>query len=140
MNRIEPFKKLLRNVITNATRPAPSRVDTPLAYGRINTKEVDLTAEYLMHMFYDEQKCKCHWFDVELNPAWIMESFHPLSISVDRLETDYIKGSVVICSRFANLGRSTYPEKDFREVIKYLKSQWGWDGYLLYPPIQKELF
>ena len=140
MNRIEPFKKLLRNVITNATRPAPSRVDTPLAYGRINTKEVDLTAEYLMHMFYDEQNCKYYWFDVELNPAWIMESFHPLSISVDRLETDYIKGSVVICSRFANLGRSTYPEKDFREVIKYLKSQWGWDGYLLYPPIQKELF
>ena len=93
-----------------------------------------------MHMFYDVQNCKCHWFDVELNPAWIMESFHPLSISVDRLETDYIKGSVVICSRFANLGRSTYPEKDFREVIKYLKSQWGWDGYLLYPPIQKELF
>ena len=140
MNRIEPFKKLLRNVITNATRPAPSRVDTPLAYGRINTKEVDLTAEYLMPMFYDEQKCKCYWFDVELNPAWIMESFHPLSISVDRLESNYIKGSVVICARFANVGRSTYPEKDFKEVIKYLKSQWGWDGNLLDPPIQKELF
>ena len=41
-----------------------------------------------------------------------MESFHPLSISVDRLESDYIERFCCYMFRFANLGRSTYPEKD----------------------------
>jgi hypothetical protein len=139
MDKIAPFKKLLSNVVLNATRPPPTRTEGNTDYGRINTKEVDLTAEYLMHLFFDEQKSKCYWLDVELNPNWIFVSHHPLSLSVDRLNSDYKKGEVVICSRMANLGRQNWPEEDFKNVVRYLKSQWGWDEYLLSPPIQMEL-
>lgn len=136
--KIDPFKKLLSNVKLNASRPPPTRNNTG-EYERINTKEVDLDAEYLMHLFYEIQKSKCYWLEVDLNPEWIFTPGHPLSISVDRLKTDYLKGSIVICSRLANLGRRDFPEKSFKKSVKYLKSQWGWDEYLNYPPQQMEL-
>ena len=47
MDKIAPFKKLLSNVVLNATRPPPTRTEGNTDYGRINTKEVDLTAEYV---------------------------------------------------------------------------------------------
>lgn len=141
MQRIKAFNKLLQNVNLNASRPPPTRVSgTETDYARQHTKEVDLTAEYLMNLFYEKQERKCYWLGVELNPAWIFESGHPLSLSVDRLGTDYLQGEVVISCRLANLGRRDYPEEDFKKVVTYLKSQWGWDGFLYDPPIQQELF
>jgi len=136
-DKIKPFKKLLSNVYLNASRPSPTRLSSTPDY---KEKKVDLDAHYLMDLFYDYQKEKCYWLDITLNPLWVFESGHPLSLSVDRLEYDYKKGQVVICSRFANLGRNSFPDKEFKKVVKYIKSQWGWDEYLLTPPIQKELF
>ena len=137
MSSIKPFKKLLQNVHLNASRPSPTRISGTPDY---KEKFVGLDAEYLQHLFYDVQKSKCHWLEVELNPEWVFDAGHPLAISVDRLGYDYIKGEVVICSRFANLGRNTYPDEKFMDVLRYIKSQWGWEEYLLNPPIQKELF
>lgn len=137
MSNLKPFKKLLQNVELNASRPSPTRISGTPDY---KEKQVDLDVEYLRHLFYDIQKCKCYWLEVELNPEWIFETGHPLALSVDRLGYDYKKGGVVICSRFANLGRNTYPDEKFKELLHYIKSQWGWDEYLLNPPIQKELF
>ena len=137
MDRTAPFKKLLANVITNASRPSPTRLSSTPDY---KEKKVDLTVDYLMHLFYDKQDSRCYWLDIELNPAWIFQSYHPLSLSVDRLEYHYTKGSVVICSRFANLGRNNCPDEEFTRIIKYIKSQWGWEEFLLDPPMQKELF
>jgi len=134
---MNPFKKLLQNVELNASRPSPTRLSGTPNY---KEKKVDLDVIYLEHLFYDVQNSKCHWLAVELNPSWIFEIGHPLAMSVDRLDYDYVKGSVVICSRFANLGRNSYPDKEFKDVLKYIKSQWGWDSYLLNPPIQKGLF
>ncbi len=137
MSILRPFKKLLQNVELNAARPSPTRVSGTPDY---KEKEVDLDAAYLSHLFFDVQKSKCHWLEIELNPEWIFEPGHPLSMSVDRLGFDYLKGEVVICSRFANLGRNTYPDDKFKEVLHYIKQQWGWDEYLLNPPLQKRLF
>ena len=134
---MNPFKRLLQNVELNAARPSPTRLSGTPDY---KEKKVDLDIEYLEHLFYGIQKSKCHWLDIELNPSWILESGHPLSMSVDRLGYHYLKGEVVICSRFANLGRNSYPDDKFKKVLKYMKSQWGWEDYLLEPPIQKGLF
>ena len=134
---MSPFKKLLQNVVLNASRPSPTRLSGTPDY---KEKEVNLDVAYLEHQFYDIQKSKCYWLEVELNPSWIFESGHPLAMSVDRLGYDYVKEGIVICSRFANLGRNTYPDDKFRDVLHYIKSQWGWDEYLLNPPIQKGLF
>ena len=132
-----PFKKLLQNVELNARRPSPTRISGTPSY---KEKEVNLDVGYLEYLFYDVQKSKCRWLDVELNPSWIFDSGHPLAMSVDRLGYDYVKDNVVICSRFANLGRNSYPDEKFEDVLKYIKSQWGWEPYLLNPPIQKGLF
>jgi len=137
MHSIAPFKRLLKNVELNAARPSPTRVSGTPKY---KEKTVDLDAEYLEHLFYDTQKSKCYWLGIELNPQWVFDSGHPLALSVDRLGYNYLKGEVVICSRFANLGRNTYPDDKFKEVLKYIKSQWGWEEYLCNPPIQRELF
>ena len=137
MSSLAPFVRLLKNVELNASRPSPTRLSGTPDY---KEKVVNLDAEYLKHLFYDVQKGRCHWLDIELNPNWIFESGHPLALSVDRLGYDYLKGEVVICSRFANLGRNTYPDDKFEKVLKYIKSQWGWEEFLCNPPIQKELF
>ena len=137
MNKIRPFEKLLKNVITNACRPSPTRLSNEPS---CKEKKVDLTASYLMDLFFKEQKRKCHWLEIELNPQWIFESNHPLALSVDRLDKDYLKGEVVICCRFANLGRNVCPNDKFKDILRYMKSQWGWDNYLYNPPIQEELF
>lgn len=134
---MNPFKRLLQNVELNATRPSPTRLSGTPDH---KEKKVNLDIEYLEHLFYVIQKSKCHWLGIELNPSWIFETGHPLSISVDRLGYNYLKGEVVICSRFANLGRNSYPDDKFKKVLKYMKSQWGWEDYLLDPPIQKGLF
>ena len=137
MDKIKPFKKLLSNVITNASRPSPTRLSGAPPY---KEKKVDLTALYLMDLFFEEQKRKCHWLEIELNPQWIFEPNHPLSLSVDRLGTDYVKGDVVICCRFANLGRNTCPYNKFKNILRYIRSQWWGEDYLCSPPIQGELF
>ena len=67
----------------------------------------------------------------------LMIDISPLN---DRLEYNYDKESIVICSRFANLGRNTCPDGLFTDSMKYLKHSWGWEDYLKYPAIQKDMF
>ena len=87
---------------------------------------------------YEKQKERCHWLGIRLNPMWIFESGHPLSISCDRLEDDYTKDTIVLCCRFANLGRQNWPDDKFEEVIKYLQAEWGWEEYLNDPPMMSK--
>lgn len=131
------FKKLHQNILLNASRPSPTRKSSTPNY---KVKEVNCTVGDLMEIFYIKQNCRCHWFDIELNPAWIFIPKHPLAISVDRLEYNYDKKSVVICSRFANLGRNNCPDLLFQDALTYLKRSWEWEDYLKTPPIQQDLF
>ena len=131
------FKKLYQNICLNASRPSPTRLSGTPEY---KVKEVSVTLKDLIDMFYIKQNSKCYWFDVELNPEWIFTPNHPLAMSVDRFEYNYAKDSVVICSRFANLGRNTCSDEVFTGVINYLKHTWGWEDYVNIPKMQKELF
>ena len=131
------FIKLHRNISLNASRPSPTRKSATPNY---KLKQVNCTVSDLMEMFYSKQKMKCHWFGIELNPEWIFIPSHPLAMSVDRLEYNYDKDSIVICSRFANLGRNTCPDELFTDSMKYLKHSWEWEDYLKYPAIQEDMF
>jgi hypothetical protein len=72
---------------------------------------------------WQSQNKKDYWFpeyEIELN-----EIFVPYSIkapSVDRLDETkgYVKGNVVITTRFTNLGRGNFEGDKFREFIKTL--------------------
>jgi hypothetical protein len=99
---------------------------------------VTVTAKDLAEIWYEKQKERCHWLGIRLNPMWIFESGHPLSISCDRLEDDYTKDTIVLCCRFANLGRQNWPDDKFEEVIKYLQAEWGWEEYLNDPPMMSK--
>mgnify|MGYP003648449343 FL=1 len=133
----EAFKKLHKNICLNASRPSPTRKSGTPDY---KIKEVNVTVKELMDIFYGKQEKKCYWFGVELNPDWIFTPKHPMAISVDRFEYNYDRDTVVICSRFANLGRNTCPDDLFSGTMHFLKNKWGWDEYLNVPPMQKELF
>ena len=80
--------------------------------------------EDLKDIWYNQQGGKCFWLGIPLEPEWVNESYHPLALSVDRLECggDYVKDNIVICSRLANMGRSKYDKEKFSDVIGYLKA------------------
>ncbi len=87
-----------------------------------------ITADDLRRMWL-EQKGLCFWFGIPLDlgllfdnhPDWC--SRHPLAPSVDRKDDykDYTYENIVICCRFANLGRSVYPFDKTKSLIEMLK-------------------
>jgi hypothetical protein len=70
-----------------------------------------------------QQQYKDYWFpDYEIE---LREIFVPYSIkapSVDRLDATkgYVKGNVVLTTRFANLGRGNFDGESFRQFIRTL--------------------
>ena len=158
-----PFKKLLQNICLSAEHGAkgasfrhPSRRKgdsqgriakvlageevpvIPREGGTYKPRLVTVTAKDLAEIWYGRQRERCHWMGIKLNPMWIFKSGHPLSISCDRLEDDYTKDTIVLCCRFANLGRQNWPDDEFKEVIKYLQAEWGWEEYLNNPPLMSK--
>ena len=65
-----------------------------------------------------------YWLDIPLDPEWVNESWHPLALSIDRLECggDYVKDNIVICCRLANVGRSRFNKDKFVDVIDYIRA------------------
>jgi len=70
---------------------------------------------------------KCAWLGIPLHfgvlhnthPDWLPK--HPLAPSVDRIhDGDYTKDNIVICSRFANLGRNIYPVDRMPELVNLI--------------------
>jgi len=135
------FKKMMRNVNLSSKNRGSSRKSTqrivnesseykrPLkvssngvVYREHKEHEINIDWEYLKKVWLDQDK-KDYWFpeyEIELN-----EIFVPYSIkapSVDRLDGSkgYVKGNVVLTTRFANLGRGNFGETDFRTFIKKL--------------------
>lgn len=86
---------------------------------------VDITWEDLEKQF-KKQNGRCYFLpNYKIN---LEEIFVPYSIkapSVDRIDDTkgYVKGNVVITTRFLNLGRGKYPEKDFREFLSEITSK-----------------
>ena len=91
-----------------------------------------LTTEILEEV-WKEQGEVCYWFNIPLDfnllyndhPDWLPK--HPMAPSVDRIDDskDYTKDNIVICCRFANLGRNIYPFEKFHDVIKMIMEHNG---------------
>ena len=79
-------------------------------------KVVDIDHVYLEGLFHS-QNGKCYHLQTVIDPMDVFISNHPLSPSVDRIDNSlgYVKGNVVITTRFANRGRETADDKWFRE-------------------------
>jgi len=128
---LNPFKILLKNVKLSA-KTCGGKNALSIEEHKQHIRKVDLTYKDLEDVWYNKQKEKCFWFDVKLNPMWVLEKHHPLALSVDRLGigNDYTKENIVISCRMANVGRGICDEEKFKEMIKYLKSEWDWEEYV----------
>ena len=119
----DPFGRLFYNVLRSAANgpkgSAQQRLDPDY-----KPRKLDFDIEDLKDIWYNQQGGKCFWLGIPLEPEWVNESYHPLALSVDRLECggDYVKDNIVICSRLANMGRSKYDKEKFSDVIGYLKA------------------
>jgi hypothetical protein len=134
------FKKMMRNVRLSSNTKGSNRKsaqevinkttlkrelkvsENNVVYREHKEHKVDVDYKYLKELWLQQDK-KDYWFPnykIELH-----EIFVPYSIkapSVDRLNSTegYIKGNVVITTRFANLGRGNFSGDDFREFTKKL--------------------
>lgn len=135
------FKKIMRNVRLSSKNRGSTRKSTqrivneshnykrPLkvssngvVYREHKEHDIDIDWEYLKDVWLNQNK-KDYWFpnyEIELN-----EIFVPYSIkapSVDRIDDSkgYVRGNVVLTTRFANLGRGNFNGDDFKEFTKKL--------------------
>jgi hypothetical protein len=89
-------------------------------------KEILLTTQDLIDMYYN-QKGLCYWSKLPLNPIYNSIKHHPFAISPERLDNalPYDKDNVVLCRRIFNLGRMSFPEKAFEQVMMQLKEEYN---------------
>ena len=122
----DPFGRLFYNAQRSAINGPKGSAQKILDPDYIPRK-INFTVEDLKDIWYNQQGGKCYWLGIPLNPKWTNISFHPLALSVDRLECggDYIKDNIVISSRMANTGRSKYDKDKFRDIIDYIKASIG---------------
>jgi len=114
-----PWKKLLHNVTISGRR-----AKTMTLKRKGIELEINLSIEDLKEI-YDKQNGKCFWFDIPLDINSVLEKGNLLSMSADRIDNNkgYIKDNIVICCRFANLGRQDCDFDKFKNIIKYIKNE-----------------
>ena len=115
----DPWKKLLHNITISGRRAKA------MTLKRKGIEiEIDLSIQDLKEI-YDNQNGKCFWFNIPLDINFILEKGNLLSMSVDRIDNNkgYTKNNVVICCRFANLGRQNCEFDKFKSMIEYIKNE-----------------
>lgn len=122
MRKPNPFKKLLNGCKVNGRRRLLYNGEQP----KVLISEEDLKQIWI------EQSGNCFWFGVPLDlgllfnthPEWF--PIHPMAPSIDRKDDkgEYIKENIVICCRFANLGRCLYPFDKTKRMIQTLKGEY----------------
>lgn len=87
-------------------------------------KEVSITESDIIDI-YQRQQGKCYWSGLQLDGNNNFIKHHPFAISADRLDNSkgYTKENVVLVRRMFNLGRMSFPEKDFQESMIILKEE-----------------
>jgi hypothetical protein len=129
-----PWKKLMANVKLAAERHGGDGMgakDDEWMASR--ARKVTITWHMLAKQFND-QKGKCYWFGIPLNPDDVFIANYPLAMSVDRLDNSkgYEPGNIVICSRLANLGRCNCSVEKYTEVVKKLVNP-KTNKWIIYP-------
>lgn len=124
INNDKYWKILWRNVnMSGYGGSAGMRVDNnPKLSGRLrkgnqstNMHEINITLDDLKEQ-WDNQGGLCYWLDIEMSLADLAISRSPFAPSVDRINSSigYNKNNIVLCTRFANLGRGAYDNEDFK--------------------------
>ena len=120
----DPWKKLFANVKSAvAVRPLRRTVRKDgTANIPYDPLDIDIDHIYLEQTFW-KQDGKCYWFGNPIDPQNIFIARHPLAPSVDRLDDSkgYVKGNVVITTRFTNFGRNSY-KGDFSQIVEEFKT------------------
>ena len=77
----------------------------------------EITVEDLVDIFY-KQKGLCYWLKIKLEPLEVFENCLQ-AMSVDRIDNTkgYTKDNIVICTRFANLGRNDKTIKEMKILV-----------------------
>lgn len=126
------FKRLFKNVNMSSVHGASgARTDkNPKLSGRIRKgnqstrrHEISITVDDLKEV-WKKQNGRCYWLKIKMSLEDLFISRSPFAPSVDRLDSSvgYHKDNIVLCSRFANLGRGAYDNDDFQpRLVKLLK-------------------
>ena len=125
MNNDEKYWKILwKNVRKSGYGGAAGmRTDSnPKLSGRIrkgnqstSRHDITITLDDIKEQ-WKNQNGICYWLDIEMSLADLAISRSPFAPSVDRLDSSrgYHKDNIVLCTRFANLGRGAYDNDDFK--------------------------
>ena len=83
----------------------------------------DLTISiYDIEDMWNKQDGRCFWLGIKMSLEDLYIKNSPFAPSVERLDSSigYVKGNVVLASRFANRGRGAYDNEDFKERLDSL--------------------
>jgi len=124
------WKILWKNVnMSGKGGAAGMRMETnPKLSGRIrkgnqstSRHDITITLDDLKEQ-WEAQKGICHWLDIKMSLPDLAISRSPFAPSVDRINSSigYHKDNIVLCTRFANLGRGAYDNEDFKPRLQEL--------------------
>ena len=119
----DPWKKLLSNCKLNAnSRPFRRTSRKGVVKIPYSAMPVEIDAQDLKDIF-EKQGGRCVMLGTQLNPSDVFITNHPLAPSVDRIDNSegYKRSNIQICSRFANLGKRSYPTQQMSEVVERIK-------------------
>jgi len=146
----DPWKHLMKNVEMSATHGATGArvLSNPKKAGRIRAEyrkndlrvgnqstkrhECTITISNLKEM-WDIQNGMCYWLGVNMSLEDLFEPHSPFAVSVDRLDSEkgYLMGNIVLTIRFANKGRGSYDNSNFKKRLNDLLEKRSKDDIII---------
>ena len=85
--------------------------------------ELTITLDDIKQL-WEDQDGRCHWLGIKMSLEDVDIKNSPFAPSVERVDSSigYVKGNVVLASRFANRGRGAYDDENFKKRLDNLLS------------------
>ena len=85
--------------------------------------ELTITLDDIKQL-WEDQDGRCHWLGIKMSLEDVDIKNSPFAPSVERVDSSigYVKGNVVLASRFANRGRGAYDDENFKKRLDILLS------------------